>query len=149
MNLTQKLLLGIGSTLTLGLAASSAWAQTGPAAGNTTQSAGQQGVQTGDGQRMNRGKGRPGAGRGEKGLRGGRALLTPEERTAFREKMRGAKTPEERQQIAMATRAEVEKRAKEKGITLPERGGMRGERGGRNGRNSAPASSNTPPSTLR
>ena len=147
MNFTQKLLLGIGSTLTFGLAASSLWAQAVPGTGNNAQSAGPQGAQTGERHRMHRGKGRPGAGRG--GLRGGRALLTPEERTAFREKMRGAKTREERQQIAMATRAEVEKRAKEKGITLPERGGMRGERGGRNGRNSAPASSNTPPSTLR
>jgi hypothetical protein len=35
------------------------------------------------------------------------------------EKMRNAKTPEERQKIAEANRAEMEKRAKEKGITLP------------------------------
>jgi hypothetical protein len=50
-------------------------------------------------------------------------LMTPEERTALIEKMRNAKTPEERQQIATATRAEMEKRAKEKGITLPEHRG--------------------------
>jgi hypothetical protein len=47
-------------------------------------------------------------------------LMTPEERTATMEKMRAAKTPEERQQIAAATRAEMQKRAAEKGITLPE-----------------------------
>jgi len=50
-------------------------------------------------------------------------LMTPEERTALQEKMRNAKTPEERQQIATATRAEMEKRAQEKGITLPEHRG--------------------------
>ena len=47
------------------------------------------------------------------------ALVTPEERAAMQEKMRNAKTPEERQKIAESMRAEMEKRAKEKGITLP------------------------------
>jgi Spy/CpxP family protein refolding chaperone len=47
-------------------------------------------------------------------------LMTPEEQTALREKMQNAKTPEERQKLAQANRAEMEKRAKEKGITLPE-----------------------------
>ena len=46
-------------------------------------------------------------------------LMTPEERSAMREKMRTAKTPEERQKLAVENRAEMEKRAKEKGITLP------------------------------
>ncbi|HUL94103.1 MAG TPA: hypothetical protein VLV56_17335 [Burkholderiales bacterium] len=50
---------------------------------------------------------------------GGQQLMTPEEHTALAEKMRNAKTPEERQKIAEANRAEMEKRAKEKGITLP------------------------------
>jgi hypothetical protein len=53
------------------------------------------------------------------GAMGGQQLMTPEERTALMEKMRSAKTPEERQKIAAANRAEMEKRAKEKGITLP------------------------------
>ena len=53
------------------------------------------------------------------GAMGGQQLMTPEERTALMEKMRNAKTPEERQKIAEANRAEMEKRAKEKGITLP------------------------------
>jgi hypothetical protein len=52
-------------------------------------------------------------------------LMTPEERTALQEKMRNAKTPEERQQIATATHTEMQKRAKEKGITLPEGRGPR------------------------
>jgi hypothetical protein len=53
------------------------------------------------------------------GAMGGQQLMTSEERTALIEKMRNAKTPEERQKIAEANRAEMEKRAKEKGITLP------------------------------
>jgi hypothetical protein len=52
----------------------------------------------------------------------GAQLMTPEERTAFREKMRNA-TPEERQKLAEANHAEMQKRAQEKGITLPERHG--------------------------
>jgi hypothetical protein len=55
----------------------------------------------------------------------GQQLMTPEERTALREKMRNAKSPEERQQIAAANRAEMQKRAKEKGVTLHEGHGPR------------------------
>jgi hypothetical protein len=46
-------------------------------------------------------------------------LMTPEERSALQEKMRNAKTPEERQKLAAETRAEMQKRAKEKGLALP------------------------------
>ncbi len=70
--------------------------------------------------------GRDAAGGHGAGHGAGAQLMTPEERTALREKMRNA-TPEERQQIAAATRAEMQKRAQEKGITLPEgRGPRRG-----------------------
>jgi hypothetical protein len=55
-------------------------------------------------------------------------LMTPEERQAVREKMRNAATPEERRQIAEATRAELQKRAQEKGIALPEHHGRFRER---------------------
>jgi hypothetical protein len=55
----------------------------------------------------------------------GQQLMTPEESHAFVEKMRAAKTPEERQKLAEANRAEIEKRAKEKGITLPQSHGPR------------------------
>ncbi|MBX3651285.1 MAG: hypothetical protein KF771_07915 [Burkholderiales bacterium] len=65
-------------------------------------------------------------GHGPRGAQTGQSLITPEERTALRDKMRNAKTPEERQQIALANRAEMEKRAAEKGITLPEHRGPQG-----------------------
>jgi hypothetical protein len=52
-------------------------------------------------------------------------LMTPEEQRAFIEKMQAAKTPEERQKLAEANRAEMQKRAKEKGITLPQPHGPR------------------------
>lgn len=48
-----------------------------------------------------------------------RELMTDQERQAMKEKMRAAKSPEERQKLMTANRAEMEKRAKEKGITLP------------------------------
>jgi hypothetical protein len=70
----------------------------------------------------------PGAmGGGPAGGMAGQQLMTPEERTALQEKMRNAKTPEERQKLAEANRAEIEKRAKDKGITLP---GPHGPRAG-------------------
>ena len=62
-------------------------------------------------------------------------LSTPEERTAFREKMRSA-TPEQRPQLMAARRAEMEQRAKDRGVTLPvmqprgERSGPHGGHGG-------------------
>ena len=43
--------------------------------------------------------------------------------------MRNAATPEERQKIAEAIHAEMQKRAQEKGITLPEHRGPRGHMG--------------------
>ncbi len=55
----------------------------------------------------------------------GQQLMTPEEQQAFVEKMRSAKTSEERQKLAEVNHAEMEKRAKEKGITLPQPHGPR------------------------
>jgi len=46
------------------------------------------------------------------------SLTTPEERTAFREKMRAA-APEERRTLAQAHRSELEQRARDRGIALP------------------------------
>ena len=66
----------------------------------------------------------------------GQQLMTPQERDALREKMAAAKTPEERQALAAATRADMEKRAKEKGIALPEQHGRRGGMGEQHGRGS-------------
>ena len=71
------------------------------------------------------------------------ALVTPEERAAFQEKMRNATTPEERRQIAQAHRAEVQKRAQEKGITLSEHRGPRGRFG------AAPAATPSTPPALQ
>lgn len=63
----------------------------------------------------------PGAMAGGPGGRmAGHQLMTSEERTALMEKMHNAATPEERQKLAEATRAEMQKRAQEKGITLRE-----------------------------
>jgi hypothetical protein len=68
----------------------------------------------------------PGAtGAGFAGPAAAQQLMTPEERTANINKMRSAATPEERQKIAAANHAEMQKRAKEKGITLPEQHGPR------------------------
>lgn len=53
-------------------------------------------------------------------------LMSPEERTALVDKMRNAKTPEERFKLAEENRAEMVKRAQEKGITLPEHRGPMG-----------------------
>lgn len=58
------------------------------------------------------------------GMKGHRSemskLMTTEERTEMRAKMQAAKTPEERQALRTSMRAEMQKRAKEKGITLPD-----------------------------
>lgn len=48
-----------------------------------------------------------------------RELMTPAERLSMMDKMMDAKTLQERQAIMTTTHAEMEKRAKEKGITLP------------------------------
>jgi len=48
-----------------------------------------------------------------------RELMTPAERLAMMDKMMDAKTAEERQAIMTTTHTEMEKRAKEKGVTLP------------------------------
>lgn len=60
----------------------------------------------------------------------GDQLMTPQEREALREKMQNAKTPQERQALAASTRAEMETRAKEKGITLPAHGSSHAGMGG-------------------
>lgn len=67
------------------------------------------------------GHGAMGAGMGH-GPMAGQSLMSSQERSALMEKMRSAKTPEERQKLAETTRAEMQKRAKDKGIQLPEPG---------------------------
>jgi hypothetical protein len=108
---THKIAAGIAASLALGVAAA-AFAQP-----NATGAAGH-GMQGG----MQHGK-MAGMGHGAAGMGAGHSLMTPEERTALQEKMQNAKTPEERQKLAQATRDEMQKRAKEKGVTLPEQRG--------------------------
>ena len=99
--------IAIGTAAALGLAAAVVIAHPGQMGGAMGMHGPMAGMQNG-----------PMGGMGQ-GPMGGQQLLTPEERSAFQEKMRNAKTPEERQKIAEANHAEIEKRAKEKGITLP------------------------------
>lgn len=111
MKQTHKFALGVIASLGLGVAAAAVYAQPGPMGGGMGPH--MQGAMTG-------GMG-PGAMHGgPAGAAAAQQLMTPEERTALMEKMRNASTPEERQQIAAANHAEMQKRAKEKGITLPE-----------------------------
>lgn len=155
MKRSHKIATGIALSLSLGLATSvfAHPGQMGGGMGQDMQGGTQHGAQAGQGHGgmqhgskggMQRGaqagKGHGGMQHGMKGGMGhgaeGRGtgpqaaqqLMTPEERTALREKMRNA-TPEERQQIAAATRAEMQKRAQEKGITLPEHRGPHGHGG--------------------
>jgi len=92
---SHKAAAGIAAALSLGIAAA-AFAQPGP---------------MGDGNGPHHKAGM------QHGKMGGHSLMTPEERTALQEKMRNAKTPEERQKLAQATHEEMQKRAKEKGAT--------------------------------
>ena len=63
----------------------------------------------------------------------GSQLMTPQERDDYRAKMRAAKTQQERDQIRAEHHKEMQARAKETGITLPDepipRGGRRMGRG--------------------
>ena len=125
------------AALGLGLAIATAFAQPGQMGSGTghemkggmqhgaqggTQHGAQGGMQHGAQGGMQHGAkgGSQHGGMGGAGHGAGQQLMTPEERTALQEKMHTAKTPEERQQIAAANRAEMQKRATEKGITLPE-----------------------------
>ena len=118
MKPTYKFAAGVIASLGLGIAVATAYANPGQMGGGTEHGKG--GMQHGAKGGMQHGGMGGGAGHGA-----GQQLLTPEERTALQEKMRNAKTPEERQQIAAANRAEMQKRATEKGITLPEGRGPR------------------------
>ena len=109
MKRSYKIAAGIVAVAGLGLAAASLYAHPGEMGMGHGMMGGM-----GPGMMQHGGFGGPGI---------GQQLMTPEERSALQEKMRSAKTPEERQKLAEANRAEMEKRAKEKGITLPEHRG--------------------------
>jgi hypothetical protein len=117
MKQSYKFAAGVVASLGLGIAVATAYAhpgQMGGGMGPHSNGGMHQGAKGG----MQHGGMGGGAGHGT-----AQQLMTPEERTALQEKMRNAKTPEERQQIAEATRTEMQKRATEKGITLPEHRG--------------------------
>ena len=126
MKPTYKFAAGVIASLGLGIAVATAYANPGQMGSGMEHGKGgmqhgaKGGMQHGAQGGMQHGGMGGGAGHGA-----GQQLMTPEERTALQEKMRNAKTPEERQQIAAANRAEMQKRATEKGITLPEGRGPR------------------------
>lgn len=136
MKRTHKLIVGIGATVSLGIAALAVSAHPGQMGAGMGS-----GMQGGTHQFSKGSMGHGSMKHGGAGPQAAQQLMTPEERTALQEKMRSAKTPEERQQIATATRTEMEKRAKDKGITLPEHRGPRGHHG------AGPAAATTPPTT--
>jgi len=135
MKNTHKIAMGIIAGASLVLGASVLHAETGPmdGMGRMGRMGGMgHGMMGGMGGGMGPGMMGGGMGPGMMGMMGGmqgqqgsaaQQLMTPAERQALQEKMRNAKTPEERQKLAEANRAEMQKRAKEKGITLPERSG--------------------------
>jgi hypothetical protein len=111
-------------SLTLGTAAV-AYAHPGAMGGKAGAAGAQTGPHTGMQHGMRGAHGPAGMQHGPQGPAAAQQLMTPEERAATKERMRAATTPEERQQIATATRAEMQKRAADKGITLPEQHGPR------------------------
>jgi hypothetical protein len=113
MKRTHKIAIGLIGSISLGLTVAAAHAHPGPMGGGMGPMA------------MRGGMGPGTMGAGFAGPAAAQQLMTPEERTATINKMRNAATPEERQKIAEATRTEMQKRAKEKGITLPEPRGPR------------------------
>ncbi|MEI6724371.1 MAG: hypothetical protein WCO67_26705 [Betaproteobacteria bacterium] len=112
MKNSYKIVTGVAVALSLGVAAA-AFAHPGPMGGGM-----------GHGMRGDMGQGMMMHG-GPAGTATGQQLMTPDERSAMMEKMRSAKTPEERQKLADANHAQMEQRAKDKGITLPHAHGPR------------------------
>jgi hypothetical protein len=147
MNQTYKLAAGLVAALGLGIAVTAANAHPGqmgagmgPHAQGSMQYGAMAGVQHGvRGQGMTGGPGHAIMGSAA-GQGAGPELMTQEERSAMIEKLHNAATPEERQKIIAENRAEMEKRAREKGITLPEHRGPHAGFGPRSGtRPQAPA----------
>lgn len=129
----SKIAVGIAAALTLGVGTAVNAHQGGPGAGAHAKGGMQQG--------MKGGMGHGATGHGVGGPGAANQLMTPEERTALQEKMRNA-TPEERQKIAEATHTQMQARAQEKGVTLPQHRG-----GPRTGATSGPATAAQKPTT--
>lgn len=126
MKQSHKFAAGVVASLGLGIAAAVAYAspeQMGGGMGSHMKGGMQHGAQGGMQHGAQGGMQHGGMVGGAAGHGAGQQLMTPEERTALMEKMRNARTPEERQKIAAENRTEMQKRAKERGITLPEHRG--------------------------
>ena len=113
MKTINKIAIGVVAALGLGLTVASVQAQQGPVSGMGPMG-------NGMGQGMMRGQMIQSQMMGQNAnMKIMRELMTPAERLSMMDKMMDAKTVEERQAIMTQTHAEMEKRAKEKGITLP------------------------------
>jgi hypothetical protein len=104
--------IAIGAAAALGLAAGVVIAHPGQMGGGMGKQGPMAGMQHGQMGGMQHGQM---AGMGQ-GRMGGQHAMAPEERSAFQERMRNAKTPEERQKIAESRRAEMHKHATERGV---------------------------------
>jgi len=62
----------------------------------------------------------------------GSQMMTNQERIEYRAKMRNAKTAEEREQVRLEHHAQMQVRAKERGVTLPDTPPAQGAGMGRN-----------------
>jgi Spy/CpxP family protein refolding chaperone len=107
MKTVKKIAIGVATVLGLGVAVATVYAQQGPLGNGMGQGVMRGGMMHGHMTEQN------------SDMKVMRELMTPAERLAMMDKMMDAKTPEERQAIMTANHAEMEKRAKEKGITLP------------------------------
>lgn len=107
MKTVNKILMSVVAVLGLGLAMATVHAQPGPRCNGSGQ-----GMMWGGGMHCQ-------STDHNNYMKVMRDLMTPAERLALMDKMIDAKTIEERQEIMAATHAEIEKRAKEKGIALP------------------------------
>jgi hypothetical protein len=131
MKQSHKFAAGIIASLSLGVAVAAAYAQPGQMGGGMGPH-----MQGGMHHGMAGGTG-PGFAHRQAA---GPELMTQEERSAMIGKMRNATTPEERQKVIAENRAEIQKRAQEKGVTLPEHRGPHAGFGPRTGtRPQAPA----------
>ena len=113
MKIVNKIAITIAAVLGLGTAFTSVYAQQGPLGGMGPMG-------NGMGSGMMRGPMMQNKMmRQNSDMKVMRELMTPAERLSIMDKMMDAKTPQERQAIMISIHAEMEKRAKEKGITLP------------------------------
>lgn len=138
MKPNYKFAAGVIASLGLGIAVATAHAHPGQMGGGMGPQGGMQhgamaGMQHGAQHGMTGGGGHGGMNAGAAGPGAGPELMTQEERSAMIEKMHNAATPEERQKIVAENRAEMQKRAREKGITQPDHRGPHAGFGPRTG----------------